>query len=169
MRQTLKALAGGVALSLLLGVAVAWAQAATSEGPQQGRPRAVRAAGDFLGLTDRQRAAFEEIRERERPQMEALHEEARAAREELRQALEAASPDPMRVGELAIEEHRLREALRTLREEADKELRAVLTPEQQVKFDAMRALRHARGPMGPPPGMGGPRRLGPEDEAPPRP
>jgi hypothetical protein len=42
--------------------------------------------------------------------------------------------------------------VRGLREDADKQLRALLTPEQQVKFDAMKALRSegrmGLGPMG---------------------
>ena len=67
-----------------------------------------------------------------------------------KKALEGASPDPVAVGELVIEGHRLHEQGRALREAQDKAVRKVLTPEQQAKFDAMKALRDEGGPMGGP-------------------
>jgi len=83
-----------------------------------------------------------------RAEHEALREKLEKNQGEMKEALEGANPDPVAVGELAIEGHRLREQGRTLREAQDKAVRAILTPEQQVRFDAMKALREEgrRGP-----------------------
>jgi Spy/CpxP family protein refolding chaperone len=81
--------------------------------------------------------------------MEAIHQKMRENHEQLRQALEGPNPEPAAVGELAIEGHRLMAQVRALRDDADKQLRALLTPEQQVKFDAMKALRSEEDRRGP--------------------
>jgi Spy/CpxP family protein refolding chaperone len=109
----------------------------------------------FLGLSDEQREQVRKLMEGRRAEHEALREKLDKNREELAGALESANPDPTAVGELAIEGHRLREQGRALREAQHKAVRALLTPEQQAKFDAMRALRdegpggHPRGGLGP--------------------
>jgi Spy/CpxP family protein refolding chaperone len=86
-----------------------------------------------------------------RAEHEALREQLEANSQELKKALESASPVPAEVGELAIEGHRLREQGRALREAQDKAIRALLNPEQQTKFDAMKAMRHGDAPRGPRP------------------
>jgi len=102
----------------------------------------------FLGLSEEQKGQVQKVMEGQRAKHEALRDELEKNRDALRQALESANPDPAAVGELAIEGHRLREEGRALREAQDKAVRALLTPEQQAKFDAMRALREDGGPMG---------------------
>ncbi len=92
------------------------------------------------------------MHEAQRPQIEALGKQLRENHQRLQEAVDAASPDPAVVGAIVIEGHGLRKQMRKLREDADKALRGLLTPEQQVKFDALLALRRERGPMGP---MGG--------------
>jgi Spy/CpxP family protein refolding chaperone len=102
----------------------------------------------FLGLSETQKTQVRELMEARRTEHEALREKLDQNRDELEKALEAASPDPVAVGEIAIEGHRLHEQGRALRDAQDQALRKVLTPEQQVKFDAMKALRDEGGPMG---------------------
>ena len=120
------------------------------EGPGGTGPRMGRAEGmaRFLGLSEAQKVEVRKLMEGRRAEHEALREQVEANSEELKKALESASPVPAEVGELAIEGHRLREQGRALREAQDKAVRALLTPEQQTKFDAMKALRDEGGPMG---------------------
>jgi Spy/CpxP family protein refolding chaperone len=106
----------------------------------------------FLALTEQQQEQVRKAMDEQRPEHEALREKLAKNREQLEQALETANPDPAAVGELAIEGHRLREQERALREAQEKALRALLTAEQQVKFDALKALREDG--MGRPPGLG---------------
>jgi Spy/CpxP family protein refolding chaperone len=113
----------------------------------------------FLALSEPQQDQVRKMMDEQRPEHEALREKLEKNREQLEQALEAATPDPAAVGELAIEGHRLREQERALRDAQEKALRAVLTAEQQVRFDALKALREDG--MGGPPGLGpGPRPQG---------
>jgi len=114
----------------------------------------------FLQLSDEQRVVVEGVLETQRPQIEALHESIRANREQLREALESPSPDPRAVGEIVIEGARLEKEGRAMREEAEKALDGVLTPEQKRRaevLEAARALGPMRRPGGPgmlPPGAG---------------
>lgn len=137
----------GLAVASLLVATVAGAQPA-APAARPGRGPRFDGPARYLGLTEQQKATFEKIHEQQQPEMKALRDEMRDNDQKLRDALEAASPDPATVGELAIEAHQLREKMRTLRDETEKQLRAILTPEQQVKFDAMRAVRGEVGPMG---------------------
>jgi Spy/CpxP family protein refolding chaperone len=168
MRKRVEGVLIGAAAAFLLAAGVAGAQPANGDtGPGRGQ-RGFDRPARYLGLTDQQKAAFQQIREKQRPQFEALHKKMRDNMAQLRQALESQNPDPTSVGELAIEGHRLRGQVKALRDDADKQMRALLTPEQQVKFDAMRALHGERGPMGDGPGWhgkGGP--SGPPDAPPP--
>jgi Spy/CpxP family protein refolding chaperone len=140
-------LAFGLGAMSLLVATVAVAQPA---GPAAQRGRGPRFDGParYLGLTEQQKSSFEKIRQQQQPEMKTLRDEMRDNDQRLRDALQAASPDPTTVGELAIEGHQLGEKMRALRGQTQKQLRAILTPEQQVKFDAMMALRGKEGPMG---------------------
>jgi Spy/CpxP family protein refolding chaperone len=135
---------------LWLGAALAGAQPADRpggpwKGPGVHGGRMARA----LELTDEQKAAFQKQMEQQRPQMQALHEQMRAIHEKLQAALAAESPEPAAVGQLVIQENALRKQARTQREQASQALRALLTPEQQAKFDALQSLRdEGFGPRG---------------------
>jgi Spy/CpxP family protein refolding chaperone len=169
----MKMVAAGVAAgAVLAGTLLA------AEPPMRREGRGGRGARDgaaaYLGLTDEQKAQLAEQREAARPQAQALFGKVQENRERLRQALAAATPDPAVVGSIAIEGHRLQQQLKAQREAGEKALRAILTPEQQTKLDALQALRSGpgrRGPgpmgpmlFGPPPGDDGPD--GPGDEPP---
>jgi len=141
---------GATALTLALGAGAVSAQRPLPDGPGEHGPRMARAEGmaRFLGLSETQKTQVRELMEARRAEHEALREKLEKNRDELEKALEGASPDPVAVGELAIEGHRLHEQGRALREARDKAVRKLLTPEQQAKFDAMKALRDDGGPMG---------------------
>jgi len=123
-----------IAVALLLGGAAARAQ-----GPQEGGP----------GQGSEQR-----------PQREALHEKMSANREALHQLLESGTADANAVGELVLEGRKLREEGKALHDAEQKSIRAILTPDQQKKFDTMAERMRQRGPRGPegfgPGGPGGP-------------
>lgn len=139
----------GTALTLA-AFGSASAQPLPPEGPEGAGPRMGRGEGmaRALGLSEAQKEQVKKLMEGRRAEHEALREQIEANSEQLKKALEVASPDPAGVGELAIEGHRLREQGRALREAQDKAVRAILTPEQQARFDAIAALREEGGPGG---------------------
>jgi protein CpxP len=158
MRKTTLAVVGAVGLALGTGSGAVSAQPPGPEGPGRPGPRMGRAEGmaRFLGLSDAQKEQVRTLMESRRAEQKALREQVGKNRDEMEKALEGSSPDPVAVGELAIEGHRLREQGRALREAQDKAVRELLTPEQRVRFDAMKALREGGGPWGGPkagPGM----------------
>jgi len=127
----------------------------------------------FLGLTDEQKATWEQMHQEFRESMRATFEQQRPNVEKLRAALDADQPDAAAVGRMVLAMHQQRKQMEKQHEAFQQRLRATLTPEQQVKFDAFQALRPARkGPghggfglgMLAPHGPGAPD--GPEDEGP---
>ncbi len=151
MRKTIVAVLGAGVLALAVGPAAGAAQPAPpgERGPWMGRAHRM---ARFLGLTEQQQDEIRKLMEERRGEQQALWEKLKKNREAMRQALEGANPDPAAVGELAIEAHRLHHQQQSLREAQDKAIRELLTPEQRVKFDAMKALREEG--MGGPPGGG---------------
>ena len=112
------------ALVLLLGTGAATMSAQPPGGPGRGLPPQAQPLQDrmaALQLTDAQKAKMKEIREKYRPKFQAMRQEQAQDREAMRQQMEA-----MR-----------------------KELRAVLDPDQQAKWDAM-----PQRPAKPAPGNG---------------
>ena len=169
MRKMNLAVLGAGALALALGAGTAGAQAPEPEGPGGMGPRMGRAEGmaRFLGLSEAQKVEVRKLMEGRRAEHEALREQLETNSERLEKALESASPAPAEIGELAIEGHRLREQGRALRAAQDKAVRSLLNPEQQTKFDAMKALRDEGGRRGGP--MGGPGARHGDGSRPPRP
>lgn len=140
---------GADALAVALGLA-ALVTAQTDGSERAARVTApggmmVERSARALGLSAEQKAAFQKILAHEQPRREALRRAARENRRKLRAALEAEAPDPAAVGTLAIEQHQLNESRRALFDQQRETLRALLTPEQQAKLDALEALR----PFGP--------------------
>lgn len=139
----------GVAASAVVAGTLLAAEPPAGPGRHGGRGP-MDGVASYLGLTDDQKAQLAEQRETARPQAQALFAKMRDNHERMRQALEAPAPDPATVGTIAIEGHRLQQQLKVQRETGDKALRAILTPEQQTKLDALQALRRGgRGRMGP--------------------
>ena len=146
MRKTILAVLGAGALALGVGPAAVIAQPPPpgEHGPGMGRAEHM---ARFLGLSEQQQGDVRKLMEGRRADHQALWEKLKTNREAMQQALDSANPDPSAVGELAIEAHRLHQQEKALRDAQDKAIRDILTPDQKVKFDAMKALREG--------GMGG--------------
>jgi Spy/CpxP family protein refolding chaperone len=114
-----------------------------------------------LGLSQAQQDKVREILDEQRPQRDQLHEKIEANRDALHDLLEGGSADAAAVGELVLEGRRLHEQSRALRDAEQKAIRAILTPEQQKKFDSFQSKRRGPGGAG---GPGGPGRRGPGPE-----
>ena len=154
MKKMSQAVLGGAALALVLGVVQAQAQAQPPHGswpkggpmgPGHDRQQSIARA---LGLTDQQQEKVRQILDEQRPQREALQEKIQANRDALRQMLEDGAADATAVGELVLEGRKLHDQGRAMRVADTKKIRALLTPEQQTKFDAIEALREEHGPGG---------------------
>jgi Spy/CpxP family protein refolding chaperone len=157
MSKTIRAILGGAAFALVLGAAAVGAQPPfpAEKGPRMGRPEGMTR---FLALTEQQQEQVRKVMDERQAEHKALREKLERNRDQLQQALDSANPDPVAVGDLAIEGHRLRAQERALREAQDQAVRSLLTAEQQVKFDALKALREE--------GMGGPPAGGPPEGGP---
>lgn len=127
-----------------LGLAAQPVRGAEGAGDAGGRrargPHPERMA-ELLGLTDEQRASWEQLREEFHAALEPLVEQQRAAADKLHQALASEQPDALSVGKLVIALHQQRKQTEQQHEALQQRLRATLSPEQQAKFDVAQALR----------------------------
>jgi Spy/CpxP family protein refolding chaperone len=98
--------------------------------------------------------------------MESLHKEIRENRQRLEEALESGHADATAVGEMVIAGHALRQEEQRLREESKAAFESLLTAEQQLKLEALEAVRKDMGPRGPHPGPGAPQAWDPPDPRP---
>jgi Spy/CpxP family protein refolding chaperone len=112
-----------------------------------------------LSLSAEQKTALGKIIEQQRSQADALQGQLRDGGKKLHEALEATKPVPLTVGTLMIEHRSLMQKVEAAHDQMNQSLRALLTAEQQVRFDSMRqsgaGSRRSRGmgPMGRPQGM----------------
>ena len=118
-------------------------------------------AGRALQLSEQQQEQSRQLFESRRTEMDALHEQMRGAHQRFEAALEAKSPDATRVGQIAIEQHGLRQKAHAMHEELSKAFQALLTPEQQQKFELLKSMHEGDGPRRGPFGHGPD---GPEDD-----
>ena len=142
-------------LGLALGGAVVAAQPA-GEGSREGRRgQRGQAIVEYLGLTQAQQDSWKALREQHRDEIETLREEGRALRQKLRESLEADEPDAT-VGAAAKAAHVHRQLVNQARETFEGQLKSVLTPDQQEKYEAFKAARAmGREGRGAPGGRGG--------------
>jgi Spy/CpxP family protein refolding chaperone len=116
-----------------------------------------------LNLTEEQREQIKAIHEKYQPQLEAARKTVREAVKALRDAVRA---NPVNEGAIRAAATQVGNAvgdLAIIRANQHAEIRAVLTAEQQAKFDAaIEEMPPAGGPRGG--GMGGGPRGGPQDE-----
>lgn len=89
----------------------------------------------YLELTEAQVTQWNAIREATHAQMLPLAEQRRANREALRTELDNAAPNAQRVGELVIANHELRGQSCAIRQNAQEQFVALLTPEQKEKYE----------------------------------
>lgn len=104
---------------------------------------------EHLELTESQRAQIEALMDARKDEMEARREEFRARHEAMEERMErihemadAPNPDATAIGNLVIEIHRERAAMKAHHDEMTEEIKAVLTDEQRVKFEAFQDIRH---------------------------
>ena len=131
-------LIGMAVMGAVLGALPATTQPA-GEGRRGGGQRA-RAIVEYLDLTQEQQDSWKALREQHRDEMKLLRDEGRGLGQALRKSLEADEPDAV-VGEAAKAVHAHRQAVKQAREAFEGQLKSVLTPDQQQKFDAFEAVR----------------------------
>lgn len=143
---------GAAAAALLLAAFASVAAPHPGRGPEGHGPdgfgpagHMLERAGRALQLTDQQQEQARQLLEARRPQMDALHQQMRDAHEKLAAALDAKDADAASVGRLAIAQHRLHLKGKALHEEMAKAFQALLTPEQQQKFELLKSM-HEDGP-----------------------
>ena len=134
-------------LVVLLTAVVAMAQRGPGGPPPDGGEVAL---ARYLQLTPDQIASWKQIHMDTAEAMKPLAETARGLREQIDTALDAATPDPLAVGKLAVSLDAVRDQMKALREDSQSKRLAVLTPEQKTKFEAFEAaaafMKHSRRP-----------------------
>jgi Spy/CpxP family protein refolding chaperone len=125
---------------------------AIAQGPPPGGspPQRIAAA---LGLTDQQKAVWASAFSTMRATAQPLHAQAKAIRVEIDALFAQGNPDPALLGQKMIAMHAVREQLHQARAAMQSTTAAVLTDEQKLKLDAIKAARppHRRPWGGPPP------------------
>jgi protein CpxP len=144
-----------LALGALMIVGVAGVSAAQStttpptRGPRTGQMQARRGGGEFgrdLNLTDAQKAQIKTIREKYKPQNEALRTQAKPFMEAARAAKQKGDTVAFRTN---IEKaHQVMQGGQSFRNQENAEIRAILTPDQQAKWDARQKNMAERGKGG---------------------
>lgn len=126
--------------------------AAMAQGPPPGGPPPRIAAA--LGLTDEQKVVWASAFSTMRATAQPLHAQAKAIRVEIDALFAQGNPDPALLGQKMIAMHAVREQLQQARATMVSTTTAVLTDEQKLKLDAIKAARprhHGRPWGGPPP------------------
>ena len=130
--------------------------AAMAQGPPPGGPHPQRIAA-ALGLTDQQKAVWDTAFSTMRATAEPLHAQAQVIKAEIDALFAQGSPDPVLLGQKMIAMHAVREQMQQARAAMERTTASVLTDEQKLKLDALKAARPPHGRWG---GPGGPRPSG---------
>ncbi|MFN2442167.1 MAG: Spy/CpxP family protein refolding chaperone [Thermoanaerobaculia bacterium] len=137
-----------VAILVIVSASGVFAQ----QGPFNCGERVVR----FLGLSEAQLAQWTAIHEEMQAKLEPIRDQRRLNRTELQGELQAVVPNALKIGELVIANHGLGLEATGVREETHARIMAMLTPEQQEKFQQMiQRQRGRRGGLGDGAGFGG--------------
>jgi Spy/CpxP family protein refolding chaperone len=103
-----------------------------------------RALARALRLTEQQVATLRTLLEDLKETTEPLREEGKALRDALRAEIEAATPNACEVGTAALAVHENHEEIEDARQAFDTAFTAILTPEQRVKYEALKELLRPR-------------------------
>lgn len=98
----------------------------------------------YLDLTTEQRAAAEKLRDDAKAKIEPILASQKDARQQLRSLLEGTSPDPAAVGNLTIQVHQNRQAVKDVLLATEQSFIALLNDEQKAKYENFRELRQER-------------------------
>jgi Spy/CpxP family protein refolding chaperone len=125
---------------------------ALAQGPPPGGspPQRIAAA---LGLTDQQKAVWASAFSTMRATAQPLHAQAKGIKAEIDALFAQGSPDPALLGQKMIALHAVKDQLHQARAAMESTTTSVLTDEQKLKLDALKAARppHGRRWGGPPP------------------
>ena len=123
--------------------------AAMAQGPPPGEPHSQRMAA-ALGLTDQQKAVWDAAFSTMRATAQPLHAQEKAIRAEIDALFAQGNPDAALLGQKMIAMHAVREQLQQARAVMESTTTSVLTDEQKVKLEAIKALRPPHGRWGGP-------------------
>ena len=141
-------------ITMMTAAVVATAgSAAMAQGPPPGGPHQQRIAA-ALGLTDEQKAVWDTASSTMQATAQPLHAQAKAIKVEIDALFAQGNPDPALLGQKMIAMHSVREQLHQARATMESTRTSVLTDEQKLKLDAIKAARprhHGRPWGGPPP------------------
>ncbi|HVT57295.1 MAG TPA: Spy/CpxP family protein refolding chaperone [Thermoanaerobaculia bacterium] len=140
----------GLLAAPLLGQGAAPTPAAPGGGFHHDHGMMMRGAMKALNLTDEQKASAKQLFQEMKAKSAPLSEAQRALHQQFAAALKADSPDAAAVGQLAIQMHQNRLKMKPLHDELQQKLQALLTPEQQTKFQALQQSRQFHHPFSPP-------------------
>ena len=145
-----------LALGALMIVGVAGVSAAQStatppsRGPRSGQMQARRGTGGEFGrdlnLTDAQKAQVKAIRQKYQPQKEALRAQSKPFMDAARAARQKGDSATARSN--MEKAHQVMQGGQSIRTQEMAEIRAILTPDQQAKFDARQKTMGERGKGG---------------------
>jgi len=139
-------------ITMMTAAVVATAgSAAIAQGPPSGGPPPRMAAA--LDFTDQQKAVWASAFSTMRATAQPLHAQEKAIRAEIDALFAQGNPDPALLGQKMIAMHAVRDELQQARAAMESTTTSVLTDEQKLKLDALKAARphHGRPWGGPPP------------------
>ena len=126
------------------------ATVAIAQQPRRMPPPPPRELAAYLGLTADQQTQIEALHQSLRQTSEPLFEQKRAEDEKLHSMIETPNPDPTAIGKQVLAVYAIDEQLKSAHEATDAKIEALLTADQKVKFEALKAARHMQGPPPPP-------------------
>ncbi len=107
---------------------------------------------NYLGLTDEQVTAWQSLRDQLHTTLEPIHAQRKALHDQIQAALTGGAADPCGVGQLMVQAHALGDQARAARDANQAAFMALLTTEQQAKYqhflDLGGVCRGQRGPRG---------------------
>ena len=125
-------------------VVVTAGNAAIAQGsPRSGPPPERMEAA--LGLTEEQKAVWHEAFSTMRATAQPLHAQAKSIRAEIDALFSQGNPDPAVLGQKMIALHAVKEQLHQARAAMETTTTSVLTEEQKLKLDALKAARPGHG------------------------
>jgi hypothetical protein len=94
----------------------------------------------YLNLTPDQVVQEEALFRTLKGKLQAIHQEQEAVREQLQNELDKPSPEKCTVGDLVLKVHDGYEQVEAALKEFDTAFTAILTPEQKLKYEALKQL-----------------------------
>lgn len=137
MKRTIAAAAAAL---MIAGAGASIAEARTPRSGH-GKGRGAEMIARHLGLSEQQKESIRAIRESYKPRFDEFRDEMKDARRDYRLALEQNDP---RATQLRESMEARRDSMKSLREEMQKRIEAVLTPEQRAKVAEMKQRRDDR-------------------------